>query len=345
MLSQIELQLSKLNNFSKKRETGFTIGSTNSFSASENFYFTPFRAGAFLAYTGVVVKDVSTAVEIARKIDGKVNYIFVDAEKKIPQINYGLDDIGNIEKPIFNLIKKSTLFTYKGNDVTVRGVDALLSVLVPNLTGQIISIVGVSNIGIKVGLSLIERGNQVNLISGNLEWSNKISEFLNSVKLPGSKGKCLAIKMDTNALKNSTILIATSNKKNFIRLENVLAMNEVEPFGQPILVDVGKGCFHEDVLLMSQLKIHRLDVGIQLSSELENLVNLYSNQNLKSEITLTNGTRLVRSGYVGRSGDLIVDNPADPKRVFGLCAGNGNLVPINIQDDEYKFLRNIIRAE
>jgi hypothetical protein len=25
--------------------------------------------------------------------------------------------------------------------------------------------------------------------------------------------------------------------------------------------------------------------------------------------------------------------------------GNGNLVPINIQDDEYKFLRNIIRAE
>jgi hypothetical protein len=331
--------LEKLISISNHKRTGFSIGSTSNYSSAEDFYFTPIRSGIELIYTGVVVKNVESAIEISKVIDGKIEFIFVDAEKKINTSNYGLNDVGNIEKPLAKIIKKSKLLSYKGNDCTVRAMDSFLGTISPNLTGQLISIVGVSNIGIKIALDLVERGNQLNLISNDLGWANQVSNFINLVKLSNSRGKCFAKKFESSSLKNSTILIAATDRKNLIGLEWINEMTRFENTSQPLLIDVGKGCFKNEILQESDIDIYRLDIGIQLTSDLQNLVKIHDNLNVIKKLILPNGTRLVKAGYVGAKGDIIVDNPQNPKQIFGVCDGDGNLISLSADHEIYNSMK------
>ena len=53
---------------------------------------------------GAIIYNNKTAKEIAQKIDGKVEYVFVDIEKKI---NNRLDILVNIERSTKEVINKS----------------------------------------------------------------------------------------------------------------------------------------------------------------------------------------------------------------------------------------------
>ena len=65
----------------KKLKTGFTLGNTTK-SYVGKYYTTPIRVTNKMASVGVVVYSEREAQKILKKIDGKVDYILVDAEKK-----------------------------------------------------------------------------------------------------------------------------------------------------------------------------------------------------------------------------------------------------------------------
>ena len=78
---------------------------------------------------GVIVFSEKQAIEITSVVDGKVDYVLVDAEKKVADVNSISGESSNIERAVREKVVKSTLWVYKGNDLFVEAVDSLLSYL------------------------------------------------------------------------------------------------------------------------------------------------------------------------------------------------------------------------
>lgn len=67
----------------EQKLTGFSIGNTA--KDSDNLYFTPIRKTSLMVLAGAIVYSEQQAINIAKIIDGKAQYILVDAEKENPQ--------------------------------------------------------------------------------------------------------------------------------------------------------------------------------------------------------------------------------------------------------------------
>jgi hypothetical protein len=326
----------------KKERIGFTIGTLTNFELNGDYYLTPVRKSSRLIYTGAIVRNVETAIEISKIVDEFVSYIFVDSEKKVSESNYGVNDVGNIEKAVSSVLNASTLLTYKGNDLTVQSTDTLIRVLTPNLTGAKIAIAGVGNIGMKLALSLLERGNSIYLYSQDRSHSIDVATILNKSKLRTTISRAYSAESLLEAVDQADILIATSNRKKFIGLEHVNMMNHINDSVSPILVDVGKGCFKDEVN-NERNTVMRVDVGDHLSSEIDSLISQY--EFLKSSIwTRTIGdTRFVIRGIVGKKGDVLVDSLSKPSSVLGICDGDGNVSSISSEMEE-RLLKKVVAS-
>lgn len=307
-----------------KDRLGFTVGTLTSFDFENDFYLTPIRTSSRIVYSGVIVRNVETALNLIKIVDSKVAYIFVDSEKKVSESNYGLNDVGNIEKAIASNISSAKLLTYKGNDLTVQSADKLLRVLAPNLTGAKVTIAGVGNIGMKLALALLERGNSVFLYSQDAAHSAEVAKLLNKLKLRTTIARAFSAKTLIEAVEGAQVLIATSNRKRFIGPEHVNLMEPIRNFSLPLLIDVGKGCFKDEVSEGYQIVV-RVDVGDELSKEIDSLINLHEFQNTTVKVKVIGDTRFVVRGVVGRKGDVLVDNLSAPTSILGVCDGDGNL--------------------
>lgn len=319
--------IEKIDIISKKHpkdRLGFTVGTLTNYDRDTDYYLTPTRTSKRLVYMGAIVRNVETAVEIAKIVDNKVSFLFVDSEKKVSKINYGQNDIGNIEKAISENISSSVLLTYKGNDLTAKSADTLIRVSTPNLTGAKIAIAGVGNIGIKLALSLLERGNSVFLYSQDPYHSDDVAKFLNKIKLKTIKSQAFSVIDLVEATSQAQILIATSNRKKFIGLEHVNTMKHDDKTASPLLVDVGKGCFKDEVNNESYF-ILRADIGDELSSEIDSLISQWEFLKNPLKVKRIGETRYIVRGIVGNSGDIVIDDLVSPSMVLGRCDGNGNL--------------------
>ena len=329
---QLENQISSFYEISKSYELCFTIGSLSHFDHAENFYITPIRYIDKFAYMGVIVKIVEAALEIGKKIDGKAKYIFVDSEKKILKESYGPNDSGNVEKALKNIIKKSELLTYKGNDLTFRAADSLLRVLVPDLSGAKISVIGIGNIGTKIALSLLERGNDIFLYSSDVNHAREVSDYLNKIKFRSTIARCsFALNLD-EAFVGSNVVIGCSDKKAEIGSKQINLMSPKSERNKRILVDIGKGSFKSEVNVGDQV-IYRVDIENELSSEIVNLIKLF-NQFKSISIKEVEGIRFVKKGIVGNQNDIIVDSLDFPTRIIGKCDGQGNLSSISNEESQ-----------
>ena len=307
-----------------KERIGFTIGTITEYDLATDFYLTPIRSSSRIVYTGAIVRNVETALKLVKIVDSKVAYIFIDSEKKVSKSNYGTKDVGNIEKAVANTDVSATLLTYKGNDLAVQAADTLLRVLTPNLTGAKIAIAGVGNIGMKLALSLLERGNSVHLYSQDSSHAAEVSNLLNKLKLRTTLSSTFQAETLIEATRDSQVLIATSNRKKFIGLEHISVMKSISPTSQPLLIDVGKGCFKDEISNERNV-VMRVDVGDELSSEIDSLITQFEFQNSSSKMRIVGDTRFVVRGIVGKKGDVVVDYLPIPSAVLGKCDGDGNL--------------------
>ncbi len=241
------------------RATGFVIGNTSSdMPADQDFYITSPEETADLIYAGVIVKNIETAAWVAQSVDGQVNYIFVDAEKKIKKIYYGPDDFGNIERAVRKAINQSAVLTYKGNSLAVEAIGLLFDQLVVDAGGVEVAIIGAGNVGSKIALMLVECGAPVRLFRRNLDKLKKITDGLNQIK---SEHTMAAVTMAENieeACRGVHVVIGCSGQQS-IGKEDLKYLSQDRP---PILIDAGKCCFAEDVVNDPELKIFSLDISI-----------------------------------------------------------------------------------
>ena len=308
----------------KKKKLAFLIGNTIKIDKG-NYYFTPPRITDKLVVFGIIVFNESIAIDVCKFLDGKVDIIFVDAEKKIfPQKNGAP---GNIERRVREEIKKSKIFIYKGNDLTVDSVDLIVSQYfnkdLRGVAGKKIGIIGAGNIGSKIGLYLTELGAKVYLNRRNKKKLECIVSAINYLKPSNTKEKAV-IADKISASKNSDVLIGSSGGKPVIDFKMVSLLKK-----NSIIIDAGKGTLTEDAIKianMRKIEIFRVDIFPSLEGLISKTFSMEKQIAKLLKKKKIEKINIYNTGKLGSYGDLIVDDIDKINIVYGVCDGKGDFL-------------------
>ena len=317
-----------------KKLVVFTVASTAK-QESEPF-LSPLREYDQFCVLGCVIFNQTSLVELLVAIDGLVDIVLVDAEKKIP-IHLGADtgldiadsrtigsfETGNFSKLCFTQIKKSLVFEYKPNDLTVNAAWMFLSQKLHSFTGKKISLLGLGNIGSKLALKLVECGADVHVYSRDYFKSHLITQALNLIKPIGTIATITCHREPLPASFASEVLIGSTNGHPIITDEIITSVNK-----NCLVIDLGKNNITKSAVLLAKknnLEICRTDVTNALESFVGEILSL--NQTLENDYgeKIVDGLSIVGGGYFGQRGAIIVDSVAIPARIFGVADGLGSV--------------------
>ena len=294
------------------------------------FYITPIRENKKFVFCSVILFNDFVANKVAKMMDGHINYILVDTEKKIQTKNTNLGLV-NIERPIKETIKKSKLRVYKANDLSILSTETLINYYFLNdkrgLSGKKAIIIGAGNIGFKLALKFVENGASTYLIRRNKKFLKNIIQTINIIKPKGTVANAYFLDKIPNDLTNFDIIIGSSDKKNLIKKKHVININNKKLF-----IDLGKGTFSKDCiefLLNKKNNIFRLDATSSYFSYLDNMIYTESIYKKDTYVNKINNYNFVSQGILGKKDDIIVDDAKKPKKILGVCDGKGNLKKIN----------------
>lgn len=309
--------------------SGFCIGNTRK-KDSTGLYFSPIRNTTKLVAGSAIVYDVDQAEWVARQVDGKVDYILVDTEKKISPELYGKQNVGNVERAVRQIVQHSKILTYKGNDMTVDSIESLVvqihSSYPRGLSGKRAAIIGAGNIGSKLALKLVERGMDVAMTRRNHIKLDTIVSALNFIKPQETIAKVTGFIDKEAAVEGADLLIGLTDGSPVI----TAAMIEALAPGA-LLLDGGKGCFMQEAVLLAERKgipIYRADIrpgfeghmGMALETERIVLTSLGRKE--------VNGVKIISGGLLAGLNEVVVDNVNDPRVVFGIANGMGDFVRV-----------------
>ena len=324
----------------------FTIAATVKPSEKRRPYLTPLRQINQGFTGGSIIFSQTQAVLLCTRIDGLVDWILVDAEKKIP-LSFGYEkeiysrfnievlghksgvsrehiEMGNLSAACALYVKKSELQEYKANDITVDSVWHLISRLKGILSGKKAAVIGAGNIGFKLALKLVESGCSVELVRRDVSRGGMMADLINMVK-PVSTFAIAHYNADPlKAAVFSDMLIGCSNGSPVITWEMMQAMR---PDG--VVIDVGKGTIFAEALKMGierGVPIIRADVSPGIDGVIS---TIRSTRNLTAKgmgrRTIENGINLVSGGFMGLDGDIVVDNYTSPAYIIGVSNGRGDI--------------------
>lgn len=325
-IDKIVLEVKKLARLENKL-TGFCIGNTRKIN-STGLYFSPLRKTSRLIAGSVIVYDVNQAEAVAHAVDGKVDYILIDTEKKISTKLYGPDNVGNVERSVREIVKRSRLLTYKGNDLTVDSIENLivqiLSTYPRGLSGKKAAIIGAGNVGSKLALNLVERGMDVSLIRRDRVKLAAIVTALNIIKPAETIAMVSAGADNLSISQGADLLVGLTQGTPVITMAMV---DSLAP--DAVLVDGGKGCCEPKAIWRAQerdIPIYRADIRpgfeghISMALETERIVTYAMG---RSEF---DGVPVVSGGLLACLNEVVVDSITDPNVVFGLADGLGDFV-------------------
>jgi hypothetical protein len=317
---------------SEKKSTGFLIGNTAKVNL-EGLYFTPIRITKSMVLGGVIVYSENQAINIIKEIDGKVNYIFVDAEKKVGSEMSVTKENANIERSVREVISKSKLLVYKGNDLSVESIDLLLGYLFKDtlrgLGNKKIAIIGAGNLGSKLSLKLVERGASVFLTRRNVEKLEAITKAINLIKPAYTHAKVEGSTDNLFACHKADILIGATNGIEVISKKIIENLND-----NAIIIDAGKGTISKNAFSIAEkrkMTIYRLDISASLSGLVESQLKIENIINKKMGRSSLLNEDIISGGLFARENEIVVDDINNPKIVYGLSNGKGeffqNLLP------------------
>ena len=133
---------------------------------------------------GAIISNENSAKNVSKIVDGKFDFILLDVEKKV--ISKKINQYVNIERAVKETIKKTKIYNYKGNDLTINACETLVNHIYSQdprgVGGKKILVLGVGNIGFKISLKLLEAGADVYLYRRNKNILSNISKTINFIK-------------------------------------------------------------------------------------------------------------------------------------------------------------------
>ena len=344
MLDLVNQRVSDLRRFDKK--IIFTIATTSKIE-KEN-YLTPVRETRDFVTSGCVIFEKTILKELLKILDGNVDIILVDQEKKLP-LRIAQDnvdklfsentikpiDTGNLFKICFNNIFKTKIYGFKPNDITVNATWSFLNHRMFFYDKKKVLIIGAGNIGSKLALKVVECGSDVYIYGQNQHKTFNIEQGLNYIKPKNTISK---IESTDDLLKASFMADAIIGVTNGVSVIDESLLSYVKK--DCIVIDLGKNNLTQKGLefaLSNNLEVYRVDVTsamegyiYELLKTIEILDNSYGKK-VVDNITLVSG------GYFGKYGDIVVDNINNPKKIFGMSNGKGALIPIDNKNIHIKI--------
>ena len=308
---------------SKKKKV-FYFGNTVK-KETNRFYITPINENKRFIYFGAIIFSNYHAKKISKLIDGKVDFVLVDVEKKV--FSKKKSELVNIERSVKDTIKKTKIFMYKGNDLAVQACETLINSIYTNdvrgVGGKNVLVLGSGNIGFKISQKIVESGGNVFMYRRDKKILDKIVFSINALSPKATMAKAIKLNNFDKNLRQFDLIIGATNGKSIIK------SNHVEKFkSNVIVIDVGKGIFEKralDLAIQKNINLFRLDVTPAYNGYLENIssTEVFNNLNLvKSKIS--KNYNLIKKGILGKSGSIIVDNVNSPKKVLGIADGRGS---------------------
>jgi 4-hydroxy-2-oxovalerate aldolase len=135
------------------KRTVFTIAPSLSPTSDTTFPF--IRSNSASIIGNADVSSLAEAVEVARAVDGRVDFILVGNDRPWPA---GADALAAIR----GVVRASELLPYRDTGALVQAVDALVARLLRDRSGHI-GVVGSETLGLRIALSLAAQGWQVKL--------------------------------------------------------------------------------------------------------------------------------------------------------------------------------------
>jgi hypothetical protein len=135
-------------------------------------------------------------------------------------------------------------------------------------------------------------------------------------------------------------LIALSPRSPVIDKERVMRLSE-----DTVLFDAGIGSIHADALEEAEsrgLKVIRIDFRPTIAAaaiELIHMKNIVQDQMGRG---VWDGVTVVAGGFIGKQGDIIVDNFNKPTRIIGVADGTGGIAAIDSSDPDVQTVRTAI---
>lgn len=275
---------------------------------------------------------------IVKEIDGVVEIILVDAETKVPTVV-------DLESKVRNLAKKSKIFTFRPNDLTVDAADALIAQLKSSLNGKKITIIGGGNVGSKLALKLVERGADIYLTRRNERKLKKIVEGLNAIKSDYIKSNIYYTTQNLKASENADVLIGATPGIAAITKDMIRNMK-----ANALVIDVGNGTIFPDAVEEAKrrdIKVLCLFMKPGYDGTLETIFQteeLIQNQKSKNLGIFS----MISGGILGKKGDIIVDNVDNPNKILAIADGRGDVIS-DVGDREFKenidMVKRLIRGE
>jgi hypothetical protein len=343
-IDEIRLTIKNLNfKKSSKDILVFMIGNTSQDIGDGRPYITPIRKISSGFVFGSIVYSQTQAILLSKKIDGHVDYIFVDSEKKLP-INNNPDhspfdyfeitnlnlnknkmiEYGNISSVCSKTIKKSHMFAYKGNDITVDATWLFLIEKFREFSGIKILIYGAGNIGNKLALKLVECGCNVILVTRDISKTEAIIDSLDKIKNCGVISSITASINPETSSKNVDAIIGCTNTGPVITDTMIEIMNK-----DGVVIDIGKGTVYQsaiDICNKKGVETWRLDITSLVNSLISssrsmqvNLKNSFGRREILDSIFVVSG------GFIGSKYDVVVDSYIQPKVIFGICESSGKM--------------------
>ncbi len=307
--------------------SGFCIGNTAKID-SDGLYFTPIRHTFKMIVAGVIVYSEQQAIEVAKVIDGRVNYILVDAEKKIPDKMSRSGEPANVERAVREVLKKSTLWIYKGNDLAVEAIDGLLSYLTKDsltgIGGKKIAILGAGNLGCKLALKLVERGAHIFITRRDSKKVRAIAKVFNYIKPAYTTAQIVAATDNEKAAQRADILIGLTSGIPVVTSKIIKNLAS-----GALVVDGGKGTLYSTAIKTAaklNIKIYRLDISAAFEGMINNLFVTERIVKKRMGRRLFNDAPIVSGGLLGRKDEIVVDNVYDPKIIYGVADGKGDFI-------------------
>lgn len=322
----------------------FTISATAKVRENYHPFLTPLRRVTHGFIGGCVVFSQTQAILLCKRIDGLVDKIFVDAEKKIGITieidenalrHFGLEhpkrfkarvhvEMGNLSVASAPHVQRSQFQEFKPNDMTVEAVWHFLSAWYRTLSGRRMAIIGSGNIGFKLALKLVESGCHVELVRRNLSRGTLMADAINITK---PRSTIAIAHYNQDPLQSSLFcdaVIGCTSGVPAITWEMIQCM---KPDG--IVIDVGKGSVFEEAIekaVQHGIKVIRCDVaaaidGLIATAERNRLI--MSKEVGRREIE--NGMFVVSGGCMGLVDDIVVDDYCNPRRIIGVADGAGDL--------------------
>ena len=332
----------------ERKKTAFLIGNTIKIEDGK-FYLTPVRNYTQVVLSGAIVYSEEIAKKIAKEVDGLVDYIFVDAEKKISDNNSITGEPGNIERAVKEVIKKSALISYKSNDLTVDAADAFISEYyskdLVGVGGRKVAIIGTGNIGSKLAQKLVERGSNVYLYRRNRDKLNLIVRQINTTKSKYTVAQASSALSVNEACKDADILIGVTDGIPVIDDSIVKkASNNI------LLIDIGKGSISEDAIKTAHsrnIEVFRLSIESALEGMVTSLISTHNILKKSTGRGEYHKINVVSGGLLARSDEIVVDDYSKPKLIYGVGNGFGDFMrtPDKQMEKKLNLLNKIILNE